>query len=65
MLGYSKADLDNASYGVRLALLALSDDPPTYPKEELKIIQGLAKDGLLVAQELLDGLLAEGYFDYK
>ncbi len=63
MLGYTKDDLDNASYGVRLALEALSDTPPTFPKGDLKRIQGLARDGLLVAQGLLDGLWAEGYFD--
>ena len=63
MLGYTKGDLDNASYGVRLALEALSDNPARYPKEDLKRIQGLAKDGLLIAQGLLDGLWAEGYFD--
>ena len=38
MLGYTKDDLDNASYGVRLALEALSDTPPTFPKEDLKRI---------------------------
>ena len=63
MLGYTKEDLENASYGVRLALEALSDTPSTYPKEDLKRMQGLAKDGLLIAQGLLDGLWAEGYFD--
>jgi hypothetical protein len=63
MLGYSKDDLDNATYGVRLALDALSENPPTYPKEDLKRVQGLARDGLKVAQGLLDGLWAEGYFD--
>ena len=64
MLGYTKDDLDNASYGVRLALEALSDNPPTYPKDKIKNVQGLARDGLLVAQGLLDGLWAEGYFDH-
>jgi hypothetical protein len=63
MLGYTKEDIDNASYGIRLAIEALSDNPPTYPKGDLKRIQGLAKDGLLVAQGLIDGLWAEGYFD--
>jgi hypothetical protein len=63
MLGYSKEDLDNASYGVRLALDALSNKPARYSKEDLKNIQGLARDGLLVAQGILDGLWAEGYFD--
>jgi hypothetical protein len=63
MLGYSKEDLDNASYGVRLALEALSNKPARYSKEDLKNIQGLARDGLLVAQGILDGLWAEGYFD--
>jgi len=63
MLGYTKEQLDDASYGVRLAIDALSDTPPTYSKEDLKRIKGLAKDGLLIAQGLLDGLWAEGYFD--
>jgi hypothetical protein len=63
MLGYTKIDLDCASYGIQLALEALSDTPATYPKEDLKKIQGLAKEGLLIAQGLLDGLWAEGYFD--
>jgi len=63
MLGYTKEQLDNASYGVRLALEALSDTPPTYPSGEIKNIRGLATDGLLIAQGLLDGLWAEGYFD--
>ena len=63
MLGYSKEDLDSASYGVRLALLALSDNPATYPKEDLKRIQGLARDGLKIAGDMVDGLEAEGYFD--
>jgi hypothetical protein len=63
MLGYTKDDLDNASYGVRLALEALSDNPPTYSLDKIQNIRGLATDGLLVAQGLLDGLWAEGYFD--
>ena len=63
MLGYTKEDLDNASYGVRLALEALSDTPPTYSADKIKNIRGLATDGLLIAQGLLDGLWAEGYFD--
>jgi hypothetical protein len=41
----------------------LSDTPPTYPNGEIKNIRGLATDGLLIAQGLLDGLWAEGYFD--
>lgn len=63
MLGYTKEDLDNASYGVRLALEALSDNPPTYSLDKIERVRGLATDGLLVAQGLLDGLWAEGYFD--
>lgn len=63
MLGYTKEQLDNASYGVRLALEALSDTPPTYSEDKIKNIRGLATDGLLIAQGLLDGLWAEGYFD--
>ena len=63
MLGYTKEDLDNASYGVTLALEALSDSPSKYAKEDIQNIRGLAKDGLLIAQGLLDGLWAEGYFD--
>jgi hypothetical protein len=59
MLGYSKEDLDNASYGVRLALDALSDKPARYSKEDLKNIQGLARDGLLVAQKVLASLWEE------
>ncbi len=64
MLGYTKDDLDNASYGVRLALESLSDNPPTYPLDKIERVRGLATDGLLVAQGLLDGLWAEGYFDH-
>jgi len=63
MLGYTEEDLNSALYGVRLALEALGDTPATYPKEDLKRIQGLAKDGLRVAQGLLNGLSAEGYFN--
>jgi hypothetical protein len=63
MLGYSKEDLDNASYGVRLALDALSDKPARYDKEDLKRIQGLARDGLKIAADIFEGLEAEGYFD--
>ena len=63
MLGYTKEDLYNASYGIQLAINALSDTPPTFSKEEIKKVREDAKAGLLVAQGLLDGLSAEGYFD--
>ena len=65
MLKYTKEDLDNATYGVRLALVALSDNPATYPKEDIERIRRLARDGLKIARDLLDGLDAEGYFDHE
>ena len=63
MLGYTREDLDNARYGIRLALEALSPNPPRFDKDDLKRIQGLARDGLKITQDMLDGLDSEGYFD--
>jgi hypothetical protein len=55
MLGYTKEDLDRMLHmlfmiGFRGFFILIP--PPTFPKEDLKRTQGLAKDGLLVAQGL-------------
>ena len=61
MLGYKQEDIDSAMYGIRLALLALSDTPATYSKEDITRIRGLARDGLQIANDFFEGLVAEGY----
>jgi hypothetical protein len=62
MLGYTIEDIEDAKYGIRLALDALSDNPATYSKEDIQRIRGLAKDGLKVANDIFDGLISEGHF---
>ena len=52
MLGYTKEDLDNMTYGVTSAdLMINADENPAI------------HNYLIMATEFLDGLWAEGYFD--
>ncbi len=58
MLGYTKSDLDDMTNAIHDAkLFYISNTTATYVDRELLV------NALLKANDFLDGLWAEGYFD--
>jgi len=60
MLGYTKDDLDRMTNAIHDAkLFYITNTTAPYVDRELLV------NDLLMAKDFLDGLWAEGYFDYK